>query len=286
MRRTARWLAAGAACALLLAAGARAVRSQHAEAVVEALLQAVQPLGQANELACRDVAAQRPLVLLAIGQSNAGNHGAAGTTPDPPLTMIDGERCVRTGNPLPGSTGSEASLWTLLPAALAHAHAGVERPVVIAAIGIEATSVGDWSREGGALRQRLLSQLEAMRRAGLPPALVLWQQGEADARQGTSTRDYQHALMALAESIRAAGLTVPMLLAQSTLCQSAPNAEIRRAIELAPALEPMFRRGPDIDALQAPGDRRDGCHFSHHGREQAARLWAASILAARPAGTP
>ena len=261
----------------LLLGGARAgVRgSEPAAAEVAALSRIVAADGRAT-VPCAEFVATRPLVVLALGQSNAGNHG----TPPlrTPVQVIAGDRCLLTGDPLPGSTGAGGSIWSRLPAALRRV--GAQAPVVMAPMGIDATSIGQWTSPASPLRALLLARVRAMARVGLAPDLVLWQQGEADARAATSAQRYRAALNDLGAMLREAGSTAPVLLARSTVCRSAPNAAIRDAAMDAVRADRRFWLGPDTDALTGTAARQDGCHLSGAGLDEAAALWAQAILAA------
>lgn len=231
-------------------------------------------------LDCRQLAEQRPLVLLALGQSNAGNHGQAAAPARPAIAMsVDGQ-CVRARDPLPGATGRGGSIWSRLPAALAQA--GLERPVVLSVLAVDATLIDDWVRPHGPLPAALESASRDLERAGLHADFVLWQQGEADARAATPAPDYAQALLALAATLRRHGVDAPVLVARSTVCRAAPAATLHRAQDHAAAQDSGLRIGPDTDTALGRDERIDGCHFSAPGLDAAARLWAQRILSETP----
>ena len=62
-------------------------------------------IGNRTELPCAEVAATHPLVLLALGQSNAGNHGALPSRAAEPVTLLRKENASKPPIPLPGGTG-------------------------------------------------------------------------------------------------------------------------------------------------------------------------------------
>lgn len=113
---------------------------------------------------------------------------------------------------------------------------------------------------------------------------VLWQQGESDVIEKTSTERY----VANLRTIRAAfqqqtGNRAPWLLAKSTLHPTVYNdpvgeQRIRTAIEQLQMI-PGFRPGPDTDLLG--GENRGGPntrrHFSGISQRRAAQLWFASV---------
>ena len=246
-------------------------------------LQARVASASAAQVGCGPWRAQRPLVLLVLGQSNAGNHGladaqGAGQPLPAPVQVMEAGRCSLSHDPLPGATGAGTSPWSVLPARLAAA--GLRRPVLLQVLAVDASTVDDWTRAGAPITRQLAQTLAANRAAGLPPDLVLWQQGEADAQAGTPPTRYVQGLQALADSLRAQGVRAPLLLALSTVCRSAPADGLRRAIADLAASDPRFRRGPDTDAIT---QRHDGCHWSDSGRHQVAGLWASAIVQTLPA---
>ena len=256
-------------------------RMQREEAALEARLQGIRHRAAEREIPCAQVRAGRPLVLLALGQSNAGNSGAVGAPPLDPVTLLVDDRCILANDPLPGATGDGASIWRRLPDSLTRL--GVARPVVLSVLAVDATSIDDWTRSSSALRRKLESQVAAMRALGLAPDLVLWQQGEADALAGTGAQAYAHSLGELQSALVEAGANAPVLLAYSTTCRSPVDTAIRSAIETTTADNPHFRLGPDTDVLQGARYRRDDCHFSVEGLNAAAKMWAERIKAQLPA---
>jgi len=224
---------------------------------------------------CADIAAQRPLVLLALGQSNAGNHGERAAVDAPPVILVADGKCILATDPLPGSTGAGGSIWRRLPQ---HLRAqGLQRPVVLSVMGIDATSIADWTDAASPLRRRLANHIQTMHALGLPPHAVLWQQGEADARLGTTAQAYGDSMKKLALALDLQGDAALIFVAYSTVCRSAPNAAIRFAVTEKVAEKGRFRHGPDTDALAAPNGRWDGCHFSAQGLDSAAQQWAMAL---------
>lgn len=274
--RRAKWLLpAVIACtmAVILFAGHR--QKAHQQAELLAKLQQIVRIGNEPELSCREIVTEQPLVLLALGQSNAANHGAGVKPGAHAITLVVEGKCVTATDPLPGATGRGGSIWQRLPDALRERVHG--KPIVLSVLAVDASSIAEWTSQDSALRQRLLEQLATLRQLGLPPNFVLWQQGESDARLATSGRDYSRQLDALAATISEAGIAAPIILARSTICRSAPAEEIRRAIESKAANDQRFRLGPDTDLLSGEGFRHDGCHLSIDGLTSAARMWAAAI---------
>lgn len=243
-------------------------------ASLAARLEQIVPPGKHPEIPCAGVAAKRPLVLLALGQSNAGNHGSPPARPEEPLTLFADGKCIEASDPLPGATGTGGSIWQRLPTLLSAEKDS--RPIVLSVLAVDATSIEDWTSPRSPLNSRLAAHLASMHRAGLAPALVLWQQGEADARTGTGQDDYAAGLARLAATLNEASGNAPIILARSTICQSAPNAAIRRAIAASASADRRFRLGPDTDVLSGE-TFRTGCHLTAEGLDSAAKMWATAI---------
>ncbi len=195
--------------------------------------------------------------------------------------MADSEIiCIRASDPLPGGTGTGGSIWQRLPSLLSMEIDS--RPIVLSVLAVDATSIDDWTNPNSPLQSRFASQVASMKRLGLSPNLVLWQQGEADARMGTGKDDYARGLGKLAATLNEIGVNAPIILARSTICGSSPSEAIRSAIEATALSDHRFRLGPDTDALS---DQifRNGCHLTADGLDSAAKMWAATISAEFPA---
>lgn len=225
-------------------------------------------------VSCAAIAAERPVVVLALGQSNAGNHGAANLDGPPILLLAEG-KCVLATDPLPGGTGLGGSIWSRLPGHWSALQ--VRRKLVVSVLGVDATSIEDWTSQRSPLPKRLSRQLQSMKAVDLMPHAVLWQQGETDARRETSAAAYTEGLNKLAAILDQAGSRVPIVMARSTVCRSAPNATIRAAMQAQAARDARFVLGPDTDQLLGVDLRADGCHFSVGGLDRAAQLWAEAI---------
>jgi hypothetical protein len=248
---------------------------------------AAQGPGAAQAVDCALLRKQSPLVLLALGQSNAGNHGQQPVAGLQPIVVFHAGRCWQAQDPLPGATGAGGSLWWPLVAQLQAAAPG--RPIVLATLAVDASSSTEWTAEGSPLRARLAVVAAELLRAQLVPHWVLWQQGEADARLGVPAQRYRENLLQLQIQLHDGGIRAPMVLAKSTVCRSAPSQAIRQAVDRLVASEPGFEAGPDTDELvdtllagasTASQLRYDGCHFSALGLQRAAQLWG-SVMQAR-----
>lgn len=278
-RKALAWLSLLAIASAVAIAAYEFIAHQRHRASLVARMEQIVLIGNHTEVPCAEVAAAHPFVLLALGQSNAGNHGALPSHAAEPVTLIAEGKCIRATDPLPGGTGQGGSIWQRLSALLSTQKEA--RPVALSVLAVDATSIADWTSPNSPLSARLASHVVSMRRLGLPPKFVLWQQGEADALLGTSSEDYSIGLGRLATILSEAGVSAPILLARSTICQTKPNAAIRSAIEGRISSDLRFRLGPDMDTLSG-NTFRNGCHLTASGLDSAAKMWAATISAEIP----
>lgn len=271
-------LACAVAAILVIGSAALSVRTWRtaklAEAGLDRRMAAIVAAAAPDLAPCSEVAAPDAIVVLAMGQSNAANHGAPGATSHR-VPMVTAEGCVWASDPLPGGTGLEASVWSELPSAVT-AHPGTP-PLLLSLLAVESSSIGEWTHPHSPLNARLRSHLEGLRQRQRPPVLILWDQGAADARLGTAPEAYRQGLLSLAATIEARLGSVRMLLARSTVCRSAPATALREVVKHLAETDPRFGLGPDLDQALLPSHRLDGCHLSPTGRVQGAALWAAAI---------
>lgn len=227
-----------------------------------------------SRISCQALRDAKPLVILILGQSNAANHGEFGR--GEPRYLIHGESCFLTDAPFPGATGKGGSIWAYLPGNLVVQ--GRTRPLAISIVAVDATTIAEWTTEQGPLWQALTNQLRALATLGLVPSLIVWQQGEADAKQGTNGLVYADGLRKLADhpEIRLSGAHIAV--AQSTICRSPRSWALNAAVVDLVARDPRFVGGADTDMLNESRFRIDGCHFSQEGLSEAAILWTRTFV--------
>jgi hypothetical protein len=277
-RASARWRPLVAlALACLGGAAVYGLPSRGADTLSAADLDArLQPARASEQVACPwRSAARAPLVLVALGQSNAGNHGTRRGTSTQGVLWHEG-RCYAIADPLAGATGSGGSIWSRLAA-------GIGSPdVVLVVLAVDATSIADW-KGSGALAARLTAVLDDLRRQQLTVSAILWQQGEADARRNIARDEYMRELTALVRRLRNNGVAAPILVARSTRCRNDGSAAIREAVATVSAREPGVLAGADVDSLDNTA-RADGCHLNEAGLQRAATLWLDALRAAHVSG--
>ena len=233
------------------------------------------PLGQytgtylRSEVPCPAQTAST-LVVVPLGQSNAGSSAQGETAARPNvLNFFDG-RCYRAQDPLLGTDGSGASPWIAFANALAQRH----DHVVLAPFTVGGTSITRWT---GDLAEPLVQALRTLQ-AKYAVSHVLWQQGESDIAMPAALYA-EH----LREVIRASRQAVPsasFYVAIASRCGRTPPENGVRAAQMA-VIDPARRvfRGPDTDVID---ERYDRCHFSDAGRLRAADLWARTIATETP----
>jgi peptidoglycan/LPS O-acetylase OafA/YrhL len=215
----------------------------------------------------------RPIMLMVLGQSNAGNHGEPlppGTTTG--ATFFFEGKCYQTAGPAPGATGRSGNIWVLLGPKLER-HTG--RPVIFSVLAVDASSVRAWAKPGP-LNDRLIATIQEQTRNGFIPDAILWQQGEADARTGTTQVGYERNFEALIKTLHTNGVVAPVHAALSTRCRNEGSKAVRTALTQIAARNFNIMIGPDTDELGS-ADRYDGCHFSFQGITSATELWAKSL---------
>ncbi|MEO7493615.1 MAG: sialate O-acetylesterase [Massilia sp.] len=267
MRRALCLLLAGAALAGCRQASAPAADPTANLATSIAAIRAPDP---ATRVDCATLV--NPLVLLVMGQSNAGNHGALGTPGAPAGRQhtLFGNACFASADPLPGATGDDASIWSRLPAI-----AG--RPILLVPIAVESTAIAQWTTPGP-LRAYVDARLKQLGEGPFKVDLVLWQQGEADAKAHTAQTDYVAGLAGLRVMLDAHQIRAPLLAARSTYCPGSDGKAVRAAVGAGAGIA-RIAEGPDMDGLQGVM-RSGGCHFSARGLAAAAALWTDAIAAA------
>ena len=226
-------------------------------------------------------------VFLALGQSNAANHGESRYRPSREvytLSFLD-MRCYRAEDPLPGSSGTGGSVWPRLGDKLI-ANGTFDR-VLFIPIAFGGSFITDWI-PGGSMHARValaLERLKTGRRDGaIPISAVLWQQGEAEANHTKMSADaYRLHFADLVAALRSHAVFAPVFISQTTLCKAAEHpfdnrAAIREGQQLAITPEYGILAGPDTDSIGIE-HRFDGCHFSDSGLNQCAALWSSTLQA-------
>jgi hypothetical protein len=215
------------------------------------------------------------MVALVFGQSNAANSGETPGRPHPGVFEFHRGRVLEARDPLLGAEGRGGSIWLRLGGQLVQN--GDADAVVLVPYAFSSTEIERWA-PGGNLHQGLLQRIIDAQRTGLRFTHLLWHQGEADARLGTSESEYRERFLAMLAAIRRTGVDAPVFVTRATRCEKTrESAAIRSAQAKLEDSAAGIRQGPDLD-MQGFAERYDGCHFSSEGLDKVAQLWRKVLL--------
>jgi len=222
----------------------------------------------------------RLAVLLAFGQSNLANEGDPAALCVPVAGVynfnpFDG-RCYVARDPLLGASADRSNVATRLGDLLIRR--GAYDRVLLLPIAFGGSYMADWAPRG-ILHARLAVALRRLARAGVAVTHALWAQGEAEAAaavpDGAAWAERFHAMVT---ALRMYGVTAPLYVAQSTVCDNTGNAVIRAAQRSVIDARAAIFAGPDTDTIGLD-ERWDRCHFAASGMEKAAELWFRALVA-------
>jgi hypothetical protein len=219
---------------------------------------------------------ERTGVLLAIGQSNVANHAAARITTRHGRKVLNffAGKCSIAASPLLGATGDGGEFLTMLADRLVDD--GVYDTVIIVPAGVGGTPISRW-QAGGDLNAMLTMTLREL--AGRYRVTdVVWHQGESDFANATTSEAYAAAFASLVATLAQDGVVAPVFSAVATRCGPSwradnPVARAQRGL----AADGRIHVAADTDALLAPEDRYDECHFSESGQRKTATAYATAI---------
>ncbi len=223
---------------------------------------------------------KKTIVLLLLGQSNAGNHGGEQITSKHPERNFNyyAGKCFSSSSPLLGATGQGGEPWTFLADHLIDS--GVAKTVVLVPLAVSGSAISRWI-PGGDLNKTLQESLVQML-LQYQPTHVLWVQGESDFARQTPAEIYISGLQKIVQSLRKASVSAPIYIAVSSKCVGAPRWEasndIANAQRASVATDAGIFQGPDLDKILDGEDRYDGCHLSGRGIAKAAQAWATTLL--------
>lgn len=209
----------------------------------------------------------KALVILAGGQSNAANvvptlHDGG----DDVSVWFDG-KCYPAADPLLGATGNEGSIWSMLGDEVAKQ---TGRPVVLIVAAVGGTQFRDWNDARSGYYAALSQRLETAAQAGFRPGVIVWHQGETDAKVEQDMAALRRELMVLSDRLLKDAPTAPLYLFQATRCsgryRSAGVREVIAVFKSVATANPRIVLGMKTDVL-AQEYRWDQCHFNARGRK-------------------
>ena len=201
--------------------------------------------------------------LLVIGQSNVANHGKPRAASDFGHCTFDG-MLLPLADPIAGASGNLGSVWTRF-APLARDRLGWD-DLTITNLAQGGTTIADWSEPGRTCHDNLVASLPVLKAMARPVTHVIFHQGEADQRDGTTGPDYREGLRRLHALVRESLPTADWIICRASCRQGALSAELTAVqTELAQTL-PGAHPGPDTD-LFGWSDRYDDTHLKASGLE-------------------
>jgi peptidoglycan/LPS O-acetylase OafA/YrhL len=212
-----------------------------------------------------------PKVVLVLGQSNAANHGEP-TDLDSQAVFFFRGKCFRTGNPVPGATGTGASPWPILANLLSDAHPSSQ--IIFAILAVDSAQIAAWNSPGP-LNNSFLTILSELKKSQLQVVAVLWQQGEADAQLSTAAEDYMYQFRSMARQVERFFPETPIIISISSVCGKT-NPDVIARTQQKLWNDPYVLPGPDLNSI-GPSLRKDGCHFRNLGLERVAAYWLMSL---------
>jgi hypothetical protein len=216
-------------------------------------------------------------VIVALGQSNAGNWGMGHYAATEAVDNFDPEtgNCFSAIDRLLGTDGSGSSFLPRLGDLLVQSREF--NRVIVVSIAVGGASISDLT---SIYLGRIDNLIAKLRQAGITPTHFLFQQGETDAMRNTTTAEYSASLVRLVRQFRSAGYEAPFYVALSSKCDEVHPGN-RRAIRVAQAacidVNLNIRRGPDTDMIGNSGRAHGHCHMNEIGTLAQAALWAAFI---------
>jgi hypothetical protein len=131
-------------------------------------------------------------------------------------------------------------------------------------IGIGGSGSAQWA-SGGNLNNRLTAACHRLKQAGWLEGVantkmfVLWEQGQTDGIQSTSSAQYQANVISAQNTFVGAGCNFPWAIAVSTMSSSTTYPTIQAA--QAALVDNVTRfAGPNVDTAVTAGNRYDGTH--------------------------
>ena len=217
-------------------------------------------------------------VILVIGQSLSANHASQKFTTKYPKSVMNyfNGKCYVAGSPLLGASSEYGEFITPLADMLIESNK--IKTVIIAASGIGGTAIGRWA-QGGDLNNMIVgvtNQLSDRYKV----SEVIWQQGESDYLDFTTTASYINSFNSLTNTLLLQKVQAPIFLSISSKCgpnwvQNNPTAVAQKQL----INNQKIFLGVNSDELLDIEDRTpDECHLTGSGQIKIAKSYANAIL--------
>lgn len=235
----------------------------------------------------------RTLVILILGQSNAGNQAETLFTADNSriVNYFHGE-CFIASDPLLGNAGFGGSQWVRAASKIMKSVNSYDKIILIPAA-INGSSVKEWAHNSefaenspsSELQSRglgilLQETLQSAKINGYKITHILWHQGERDAHK-MSAVDYKKYLNQIIHKTR---LVFPdskfyVSIASGCTSTSPPDPVIHNAQMTIINNKDHIYQGPNTDLWFSKEYRqKDGCHLNDLGMAMAAEEWSKIII--------
>lgn len=202
-------------------------------------------------------------------------YTAANPTKIDNLNVFDGG-LYRAVEPMLGCSDGRGNLFYELADRLIAA-AWCDR-VILAPVGMGATSIAEWVPGGSPQPDKLMTVVRRLKALGLPVTSVLGQQGEQDAATGMPKSTYKTHMNAMLSAFWAEHGPIPWMLAKSTTYGNSANGPAIRAAVDEMVNGSSILMGPDCDLLNGLTYRYDYVHPNVAGRVGMSAAWATRIL--------
>lgn len=219
------------------------------------------------------------MICLTFGQSNAANYGNGTYTCKNEVYNYYKGDLYKAKEPLLGPDGGGSSVWTRVADMLIDS--GLYQKVVIVPCAIGGTSVKCWS--DGVCKNKLLETLNYLKKDNIKLTHILWDQGETDNVDNTTTFEYKERLKKVIKTIRDRGVIAPFFISitsyfpynNNNLNGIDPDI-VNAQYEVISEMKDV-EQGPNTDSLNLAYYRADAVHFTEKGLDKLAQSWFEKI---------
>ena len=214
------------------------------------------------------------MVILAFGQSNAGNYGDIRHSSTGNVLNLRNGVLTHASDPLRGAQGNGGSVWPLLGDEIIAA--GWYDEVIFVPVAYGGTEMAQWAPELPLFKE-IQSAVDDVHGRGLQFTHLLWHHGESDNALNTGWGDYQLRFRNMLRGIRGLGVSAPIFVSVATRCgKYQVNLEIQGAQMNLVNHDAAIWAGPNTDTLD-DSFRQEGCHFNDKGQRAIAIQWFEKI---------
>ena len=229
------------------------------------------------EVAC-PIQNKSTAVILVMGQSLSANQSSEKFStkyPESAINYFNG-KCYAANSPLLGATGEHGEFITPLADLLIASKK--YKTVIIVSSGIGGTAINRWQAKGdlNTMVSKTIDQLSSAYKI----TEVIWQQGESDYLENTSTPAYINSFYSLSNTLLQKNIQAPMFISISSKCgpKWISNNPISTAQNLLIDNRKIFL-GVNSDKLLDSEDRTpDECHLMGSGQLKIAKSYSEAIL--------